>query len=47
MLMCSLVVGNGACVMDCRGIGLTEVMCRVGTIDYSVSGECGGYGALG
>jgi hypothetical protein len=40
--MCSLVVGEGAFVRDCSGIGQMWVMCRVGTVDYSVSAECGG-----
>jgi hypothetical protein len=38
----SVVVGKGAIVRDCREVGRMVVMCKVGTIDYSVSGECGG-----
>jgi hypothetical protein len=33
MLRCSsVVVGEGACVRDCRGKGQMGVMCRVGTV---------------
>jgi hypothetical protein len=43
VLRCSsVVVGEDTCFRDCRGIGWMGVMCRVGTADYSVSGECGG-----
>jgi hypothetical protein len=35
-------VGKGEFVRDCRGIGRMGVMCKIVTIDYSVSGECGG-----
>jgi hypothetical protein len=35
----SLGVGEGAIVRDCRGIGRIGVMCKVGIIDCSVSGE--------
>jgi hypothetical protein len=42
MLRCSsIVVREGAFVRDCRGIGQMEVLCRVGIVDCSVSGECG------
>jgi hypothetical protein len=34
--------GVGAIVRDCRGIGRMGIMCKVGIVDYSVSGECGG-----
>jgi hypothetical protein len=48
VLKCSLVVvGHSAFVRDCRGIGQMEVMCRVGIVDYSVSGGCGGSGGSG
>jgi hypothetical protein len=39
MLRCiSVVVVEGTCIWDCRGLGL----CLVGTIGYSVGGECVG-----
>jgi hypothetical protein len=38
----SVVVGQGAYVRDCRVIRWMWVMCRVGIVDYSVSGEHGG-----
>jgi hypothetical protein len=40
--MCSVTVGEGAIVRDCRRIGRMWVTCKVGIIDYSVSGEYGG-----
>jgi hypothetical protein len=39
---CSSVVWEDACVRDGRGIGWMGVNYRVDTMDYSVSGECGG-----
>jgi hypothetical protein len=35
-------VGEGAIVRCFGGIGRMDVTCKVGIIDYSVSGECGG-----
>jgi hypothetical protein len=35
-------VGEDAIVRDYRRIGMNGVMCKVGIIDYSVSGDCGG-----
>jgi hypothetical protein len=35
---CISVVVEGACVRDCRGLGL----CQVGTVGWSVGGECAG-----
>jgi hypothetical protein len=43
VLRCSLVVvGEVAIVSDCRGIGRMGVMCKVGRVYYSWSGECEG-----
>jgi hypothetical protein len=43
VLRCSsVVVVEGACVRDYKGIGQMRVLCRVGTGNYSVCGECGG-----
>jgi hypothetical protein len=39
----SVVVEEGVCVRDCRGLGL----CKVGIVDSSVGDEClGGMGSL-
>jgi hypothetical protein len=38
----SVTVGENTIVRDCRVIGRMQVMCKVGIIDYSVSGEYGG-----
>jgi hypothetical protein len=39
----SIVLLEGACVSDCRGLGL----CTVGTVGLSVHGECvGGKGSV-
>jgi hypothetical protein len=37
-----VIVGEGIFVRDFRGIGQMGVMCRIGIVDYSASGECGG-----
>jgi hypothetical protein len=43
VLRCSsVVVGKGAFVRDCRGIGQFGVMCRVSIVNYLASGTCGG-----
>jgi hypothetical protein len=42
VLRCSLVVGEGAFVRDCSGIGQMWVLCRVGIVDYLAGAECGG-----
>jgi hypothetical protein len=36
------IVGEGAIVRDCRGIGRMRIICEVGITNYLVSGECGG-----
>jgi hypothetical protein len=33
-------MGKGTIVRGCRGIRRMGVMCKVGIIDYSVSGQC-------
>jgi hypothetical protein len=38
----SVIVGEGACVKDYRGVGQKGVIYRVGTVDQSASGVCGG-----
>jgi hypothetical protein len=35
-------VGEVAVISDYRGIGRMGIMCKVGILDYSVSGEFGG-----
>jgi hypothetical protein len=40
-------VGEGALVMDYRGIGRVEVMYIFGVVNYLIYGECGKVGAVG
>jgi hypothetical protein len=51
VLRCSSgLVGEGAFVRNCRGIGTMVVLHKFGVADYSVSGSCGvdrGSGAKG
>jgi hypothetical protein len=40
VLRCSsIIVRESAIIQNCTGIGRMEVTCKVGIIDYSVSGE--------
>jgi hypothetical protein len=38
----SVIWGENVIIRDCRGIRRMGAMCKVGTVGYSVSGECEG-----